>query len=116
MLSHKNRLIKRGDFEAVYRQGRPLFCGIIGLKVKTNLLDATRLGISVGIKFSKKAVERNKIKRQIREIFRKNIDSVKKGFDMVVFINKKDNKEEVGSDELEEMIVGALEKGKLIQQ
>lgn len=114
MLSHKNRLIKRGDFEAVYRQGRPLFCGIIGLKVKANLADVTRIGISVGVKFSKEAVNRNRIKRQIREIFRKNIDSVKKGFDVVVFINKKDGKEMIDSNELEEMIVCALEKGKLI--
>ncbi|NTU67088.1 MAG: ribonuclease P protein component [Candidatus Moranbacteria bacterium] len=114
MLSHKNRLIKRGDFEAVYRQGRPLFCGIIGIKARNNLIGATRIGVSVGIKFSKIAVNRNRIKRQIREIFRKNIDSVKKGLDVVVFI-KKDGKEKLESGELEEMIVCALKKGKLIQ-
>ena len=113
MLSYKNRLIKRGDFKAVYRHGRPLFCAIIGLKVIKNSIGESRIGISIGIKFSKKAVERNRIKRQIREIFRKNIGKLKETVDIVVFV-KKAECSTINTKELEKMITEALSKGKLI--
>ena len=84
MLLHKNRLIKKEDFAQVYRGGKFFSCGDISVKVRQNGLDQTRVGVAVGLKFSKKAVERNRIKRQIREIFRKKIDGLEKGWDIVV--------------------------------
>lgn len=113
MLPYKNRLIKRKDFEAVYKYGRFFSSGGISLKVKENNLADSRIGFSVGIKFSKKAVARNRLKRQLREIFKTNLARIKQRLDIVVMIQK-DKKEKIESAELRNMVKEALNKGKLI--
>ncbi|PIR73292.1 MAG: hypothetical protein COU40_03500 [Candidatus Moranbacteria bacterium CG10_big_fil_rev_8_21_14_0_10_35_21] len=45
--------------------------------------------VSVGTKFSKKAVERNKMKRQLREIIRKAMKGENKKIEIIACINKK---------------------------
>ncbi|MDQ1283832.1 MAG: ribonuclease protein component [Patescibacteria group bacterium] len=94
MLSRKNRLIKKEDFSSIYRGGKFFAHSNISAKIKKNGLDQTRLGISIGLKFSKKAVERNRIKRQIREAFQKRIGVIEKGWD-VVFMAKKAEKNDL---------------------
>lgn len=46
-----------------------------------------KLGLAVSKKYCRLAIQRNKIKRTIRESFRKNKDKLK-GFDIVVLNNK----------------------------
>jgi ribonuclease P protein component len=113
MLPYKNRLINRGDFERVYRYGNFFSFGNITLKVGKNKLNLTRIGFSVGIKFSKKAVERNRIKRQLREIVHKNLNKIKDGFDLVVMIKKIENNT-ISSDLLELDLLEILKKSNLI--
>jgi ribonuclease P protein component len=77
-LSKANRLKDRRDFQTVYRRG--LRCGsahliLRGLIIqnnddRNNALISTRVGISISKKVSKKAVIRNRIKRQIRAALR----------------------------------------------
>lgn len=113
MLPIDNRLIKKSDFEKVSKFGSFFSFGQILLKVTKNDLQKTKIGVSIGLKFSKKAVERNRIKRQIREIIRKKLKNIKRGMDIVVMAKgKKINK--LTSREIEEMIIGALRKGNLI--
>ena len=88
MLPYKNRLIKRTDFEKVYKYGRLFYFENIAIKIIKNGIDESRIGFSVGIKFSKKAVERNRIKRQLREIFRKILEKIEKDADIVVMVKK----------------------------
>jgi ribonuclease P protein component len=113
MLPYQNRLIKRKDFEDTYRYGSFFSFGNICLKAKKNSLGKTRIGFSIGLNFSKKAVKRNKIRRQLREISRKNLNHIKKGFDLVIMI-KKNRKEDFFSQELEKDLKKALEIGNLI--
>lgn len=47
-----------------------------------NGTDANRLGITVGGKIGK-AVKRNRVRRRLREIYRTNEESFKKGWDLV---------------------------------
>lgn len=70
MLLKDNRLKKRKDFEKVLNQGRNLRKDFLFLKVINNDLDSNRFGFIVSKKVSKKAVERNLIKRRLREIVR----------------------------------------------
>lgn len=88
MLPYKNRIIDRKDFLAVHRFGRFFSLGVISLKIQKNRLKVTRIGLSVGLKFSKKAVERNRVKRQIRAIVSQDLNQIKGGFDIIIMIQK----------------------------
>jgi ribonuclease P protein component len=47
------------------------------------------VGIIIGKKVSKKAVVRNKIKRQLREIFRNKFEkNIQKNYDVVIIVSK----------------------------
>lgn len=84
MLSQKYRLTKEKDFEHVFKKGRSFFVKELGVKAVKNDLGYSRFAIVVSNKISKKAVERNKIKRRLREIIRLILPNIKKGVDGVV--------------------------------
>jgi ribonuclease P protein component len=113
MLPRKNRLVHKRDFEEVHRLGNFFSFGEIFLKVKKNNKEETRVGFSVGLKFSSRATERNRVKRQLREIIRRNLKKIKKGSDLVIYI-KKNGKKEFSSVDLEKDLKAALKKTKLI--
>jgi ribonuclease P protein component len=101
MLPFKNRLTKRKDFDRVQKVGQFFSEGNLAVKMAANESGETRIGFVVGMKFSKKAVERNLAKRQLREIFRRKLPVFKKGFDVAVMIRKREH---------EKIIPGRLEK------
>lgn len=70
MLKKENRLKKKRDFERVLQKGRGYKGDSLFLKVIKNEEAEARIGIIVSKKVSKKAVERNKLRRRIREIVR----------------------------------------------
>ncbi len=114
MLPVQNRLKKKSDFERVLRGGRPFFTPILAIKVTKNNLAATRFGIVISKKVSKKAVERNKLRRRLREVLRLNLELVKPGFDVVILtkavgLTKK-------YQELEKTLLFALEKSYLLKR
>ena len=84
MLPKENRLKKKKDFEKLFKEGKSFKEKFLVLKVNNNNLDDNRFGFIVSKKISKKAVVRNKIKRQLREIVRKEINNYQKGFDVAV--------------------------------
>ncbi len=88
MLNKANRLTKDKEFSGVFKpergKGRSSYDKLIGIKTAANNLHSIRFGILISTKISKKAVERNKIKRQIREIIRLQMGELKDGYDCVV--------------------------------
>ena len=82
MLSRKNRLKKKKDFEQVFRRGETLKEGFLTLKLAKNNLKVTRFGFVISLKVSKKASLRNKIRRRLRAIAKTKIPQIKTGFDM----------------------------------
>ena len=88
MLPLENRLKNKEDFNKAYRYGKSLFCDKIVLRVSENNLPVMRMGVSIGVKYSKKAVTRNRLKRQIRAFFRNDLAKIKTGFDFIVIIQK----------------------------
>lgn len=84
MLKRLNRITKKKDFDRVFKSGQTSFNKIIGVKVVDSELKHSRFGLIVSNKVSKKAVDRNKIKRQIRGIIRTQIDKIKSGKDCVI--------------------------------
>lgn len=102
MLRQENRLRRKRDVDNVFKKGKTIAGKLIFLKIIKNNLNNSRFGFVISTKISKKAVIRNKIKRQLREIIRKNLPNIKPGFDVLIIakpeiIDKKyqDIKEEV---------------------
>lgn len=113
MLPFKNRLVKKKDFDRVHQSGQFFSEANIAMKVSKNDLPDTRVGIIVGLKFSKKAVERNKMKRQIRDLFQGKLRNFKKGFDVMVMVRKRDN-ERIVFKKLEQNIANVIERSGLL--
>jgi ribonuclease P protein component len=91
MLPAKNRLTKKIDFANVYRIGKYFSEDPLSVKICRNGLENTRIGFSIEKKFFKKAVERNRMKRLLREAFQENLKSLKEGLDIVVFYKKSES-------------------------
>lgn len=84
MLSLKNRLKKKKEFERVFKRGRGVKEDFLVLRlVKTNL-PQSRFGFIVGTKISKKATLRNKLRRRLRELIRTKMEKIKKGYDIIL--------------------------------
>jgi ribonuclease P protein component len=85
MLPLKNRLKKEKDFENVFKNGRGFNEDLLRIKITPNSLTNSRFGFIVSKKYSKKATERNNIKRKLREIIKKDLVGINEGFDIVLF-------------------------------
>jgi len=85
-----DRLKKRYEFRQVQLGGRRIHTPHFLLVVRPNALPNTRLGITVTKKVGS-AVQRNRIKRVVREVFRRNRQLFPASHD-VVFIAKRDAK------------------------
>jgi ribonuclease P protein component len=79
----QDRLLKRADFVRVQKRGRKLETKSLLLLVHPGKRGRTRLGIAVSKKFGS-SVARNRIKRVVRELFRRNRSLFPKSSDVVV--------------------------------
>ncbi|MGH1426937.1 MAG: ribonuclease P protein component [Arenicella sp.] len=66
------RLLKPSEFQTVYKHGQWASNRELSINVVKHSKPSSRLGITVSKKVSKRAVDRNRIKRHIREWYRKN--------------------------------------------
>ena len=80
-----DRVLRSSDFERIYSEGRRLASRSFAIFTLRNGLSRSRLGITVTRKFGGAAV-RNRYKRIVREIFRKNRAAFGDGSDFVVNI------------------------------
>jgi len=83
--SRSMRLSRASDFSAAFRDGLRRSRGPLVVFMRPNGLNQHRLGLSVGRRVGG-AVTRNRIKRQIREAFRKTRPDLDGAFDIVVKI------------------------------
>ncbi|PKN27173.1 MAG: ribonuclease P protein component [Deltaproteobacteria bacterium HGW-Deltaproteobacteria-21] len=81
------RLLDRKEFVNLNRSGRKLRTEHFTISLMQNGRGVTRLGIAVSKRIGN-AVERNRIKRLIREFFRLNKTVFPKGFDIVIAARK----------------------------
>jgi len=88
MLPRKYKLKKDNDFKKVFKHGKNHQQEFIKIKILKNDSDYNRFGFIVGLKISKKAVERNRIKRRLEEIVRLKLKQIRPGFDIVVLVNQ----------------------------
>ena len=85
-MKRANRLSRSRDFEAVYRQGRSVSSRFLVLYwFPQEEAASPRFGFSVPRSVGG-AVERNKIKRQLREVWRERLERVPSGNDYVLIV------------------------------
>lgn len=77
------RLTNRGEFDAVYRNGRRRSSRLFTVFFAPNGLAESRFGMSVGRALGG-AVVRNRIRRRVREILRLDRQQLSAGWDVVV--------------------------------
>ena len=86
--SREKRLLTPRQFKSVFDSPTGKVPGRnVLLLARDNDLDHSRLGLVIGKKSVKLSVERNRLKRQIRESFRLNQDSLV-GWDIVIVARK----------------------------
>jgi len=102
-LRKANRLKQRQHFRAVFRKGIRRQSANLTLRALKQSAESeggklepatrqevpSRIGISVSLKVSKRAVTRNRIKRQIRAAFRHLLPQLKYGWWLVVVVKPK---------------------------
>ncbi len=83
-LNKKNRLKKKRDLESVFKKGKAVKGSFLSIKYKKTEIGIPRFGFIVSTKVSKKAVERNRIKRILSETAWKAVDNLN-SWDIVIF-------------------------------
>lgn len=108
MYPQENRLRHEKDIKALFQKGKSAFGIMIGVKFRPNRLLVSRFAVVIGTKVSKKAVVRNRLKRQVRAIITKHLREIAPGFDVALLIKK----EAIGkkSIELEQELIGNLKR------
>jgi ribonuclease P protein component len=69
-----HRLHHKSEFDRVFREGRRYSDSLILMLARPNRLDHARLGLTVSVKAIGNAVNRNRVKRLVRESFRVHLD------------------------------------------
>ena len=108
-LRKADRILKRDAFRRVYDEGRKYQGRYFTAFVHPNSGASPRIGITVTRKVGN-SVERNRSRRLVREIFRKNKWRMAAGVDLV--INVKDSLLEATFDEIEADFLRFVERGK----
>lgn len=88
MLKRVFRLTDNKDFQTVYRRGRFVASLLFSVNVLPNRFGFTKIGIVANKKVAKKAVNRNAVKRQVREIVRGLLPQLKKDQSIVVTVRQ----------------------------
>lgn len=82
-LTRQQRMLKASDYQSVFEQACKSSDSYLIVLARNNGQDVARLGLAISKKRIKLAVERNRLKRLIRESFRHN-QSALSGLDCVV--------------------------------
>ena len=86
MLKEVNRLTKRKEFGYIYKHGKYSFNNYLTLLYVPTKLKNPRIGFSISKKTGK-AFIRNKLKRQLSDIIRENIETIDPNFNYI-FVTK----------------------------
>jgi len=86
MLAKSQRLARDKDFAKIFKSGKSCYGKFFGIKAAANERGANRYGIIISAKVSKKAIERNKLKRQVREVIRRLDKKLISGVDLAVVV------------------------------
>lgn len=125
MLPQEYRLKRMKDFEILFKEGWFVAGNLLTAKVwrfdvekykdRDYKVDDLKIGFVVGLKVSKRAVDRNRLKRQMREVVRLLLkeEKIRKGYMMAIVAKP----EMLGVDyeTVEQEVLNILKKGNLLK-
>ena len=111
MLPKKHRLSKSADVKRTTARGRSFFNPYFIIKIAPGT-ESAKITLITSVRVSKKAVERNRAKRILRDELRKYIDRLKPG-DYVLIVKRSAIK--ATPTELRESLVKSLTAGKMLR-
>lgn len=82
------RLVRRSDFQRLFQEGRGFRGAWMVLKILPNGTPRRRFGCTIRRKVFPEAVRRNRIKRWLREAFRRNQRDIQAGLDYLAVITR----------------------------
>jgi ribonuclease P protein component len=88
MLPLQHRLKKTTDIARVLKSKLGAFDSACGIKMAKNGLANSRFAVVVGVKVSKNAVDRNRVRRQYQDILHGMVKDMKSGFDVLLLTAK----------------------------
>ena len=112
MLPQSNRLRLESDIKTLFARGKSVFGSWVGMKFWKNDLPVSRFAVVTGVKVSKKAVVRNRLKRQVRAIVQEVLPRVTPGYDVLLFM--KPTGAEKSFDELKVQVLASLKKARIL--
>lgn len=71
------------EFKRMYARGRSVVGACLAVYVRPNRSNRNRLGLTVGTKLGG-AVQRNRVRRRMKEIYRLHESDLRTGFDLVL--------------------------------
>jgi len=89
VLKRENRIRSKKKFAEIRNEGRVLYSPLFGFLTCRKDDDLKKFGFIVSKKISKKAVDRNRIRRVLSEIVRNNLEKFENGT-RVVFLTKQE--------------------------
>lgn|SRR3989338_2674636 len=111
MLPQEHRLRHDADIKTLFSKGKSVFDGVLSLKYRRNELSVSRFAVVVGTKVSKNAVDRNRIRRRVREGLRTRLPRIQPGFDAVIMARPAAIK--IKNPELDNILERVLKKSPL---
>ncbi|MCK4913927.1 MAG: ribonuclease P protein component [Planctomycetes bacterium] len=94
----KQRLVSNEQFKNVLANKISFRNELLTMYIARNDCGYSRLGVSVGKVYDKRAVVRNRLKRLLREAFRQNQEQIPAGFDYLLMISRKFTKLDKGAE------------------
>ena len=82
-MKHTISLKQNHEFRRLYTKGKTAASPYLALYCRKNRLGVSRLGLTTGVKLGH-AVQRNRVRRRLREIYRTNEGRFLPGWDIVV--------------------------------
>ena len=87
MLPKKYRLVRKGDFDKVYKRGNKFRITCLLVAYSRSKYEASRLGFVVSKKVSKQATRRNYLKRVMRDVFKDLPLKLKMSYDVIITLS-----------------------------
>ena len=114
MLPKINRIKKKKDFETIFKNSKSFRNNLFILKVAKNSLGLNRFGFIVSQKVSKKATDRNKVRRRLTEAMGAECKKIKIGTDTILIALSGIEKKEFSV--IKETVISALYNAGLISK
>jgi ribonuclease P protein component len=109
-LTKSERLRRRGEIKALFADGKSVSGGAVKLVIRPNGGESNRFFVTLRKKFGT-AVERNRARRLVKEVYRLQKQSLKSGYDIGCVVYQKGLK----YDEIEKCLVSLFQRANLYE-